>query len=237
MEQEIVVGLLAELAECAQLLEQARGVVDRYEQRRGFLADLRQEYQDDAGDAEASGAQLDRQVRAQESEIRTLESKVDQKRQQLDLVRDNKEYKALRDEITSLETQIDTRETATLQLIENAERRQEKAAALRQESDDKQSELAQQLAELAADAEQAAARSEQLETEIERLLSMVPADVRATFSRLRQGVPLPAAYLDEAACGGCHAQFPAQEAIEIARGKKVIRCQACGRFVVPRNLS
>ncbi len=234
MEPEIIVRLLADVAEVEQQLEQARGIVSRYQSKREFLADLQQEYRDDVTVAADTGENVDQQIRKHESEIQSLTARIDQKKQQLDLIRDNKAYTALQKEITTLTDDIDQRETTVLQLIEQSESQQVQTSSLRQESDLKQTEIAGQLTELAADAEQATSQSAELEGEASRLISMLPPDIKAVVSRLRQGMAAPVAFLDEEACGGCHAQFPAQKAIEIGHGKCVIRCQACGRLVVPR---
>jgi predicted nucleic acid-binding Zn-ribbon protein len=215
-------------------MEDAQKTVARASQKNRDDEELLQEYQNDLAVAQGAEDQLAPRIRKHEREIQDLEAKIVHKRQQQDLVRDNKEYKALSDEITRLREKIDTEETTVLQLIEKGEKQQKRIADLEAELVAKREEMATRRRELENAVVKAEATQEEMKREIDTCLAQLDNEISVNLSRMSGNLPLPVVWMDKEACGGCHAQFPQQIAIEVSRGRTVVRCQACGRYVVDR---
>jgi predicted nucleic acid-binding Zn-ribbon protein len=213
----------------------ARTTVERASRLQGIDAELVEEYAQDLANLKSQESDLGQAIRAKEKTIQDIEAKIARKRQQLDQIRDNKEYKALTDEIQAQADMIDATETEMLQDLERIEAHQKQIMTLESEIASKRAEITARTAELKAAAETAAARLEKVEKEISTCYEQLPPELVMSIERLQQKVSLPVAWLDGEACGGCHAHFPTQIAIEISRGRSVVRCQTCGRYVVAHD--
>jgi len=225
---------LVTLARCYEAMDDAQKTVARASRKNRNDEELLLEYEDDLASARQNEEQGAPQLRKHEREIQDLEAKIVHKRQQQDLVRDNKEYKALSDEIARLREQIDAEETTILQLIEQSEKQQKRIADLDAELVAKRDEISTRHMAQKRTVTKAEATQEEMKREIETCLSQLESEISVNLIRMSKSMPLPVVWMDKEACGGCHAQFPKQTAIEISRGRTVVRCQACGRYVVER---
>ena len=233
MDPQTVVHWLGNLARYEAERAQALHAARRAGRRRRLLAELLAEAEADVA-AEQDGGEGARRLRLMEAELADLRSRRERLETQRQQVKDNKTYRALSQEISGLAGRIDAAETELLREMERVEGRRGERASQEDELADQRRRIGEERAGLQRVEERAAAEAAALEREIAICLEQVPRDVRARLERLREGLPQPVAFLDGAACGGCHAQFPAQKALEIEKGRTVVRCQACGRYVVPR---
>ncbi|MFH1841812.1 MAG: hypothetical protein ABIF77_01270 [bacterium] len=233
MDSESIIHWLVTLAGFEKKLEVARSRVERATRKRRDLQELMQEYEEDLADVKQDEEGSVRQVRELEREIQELESRLKYLREQRDQVRDNKTYQALNGEIKELSQRIDTLETRVLEQIESLDNQGRKVTAQQAELAAKRDEIVVQRQQLQAEAKDAEALQPDLVREIAACEEHLPQSILAVLNHLRPGLSLPVVYLEGEACGGCHAQFPTQVAIGIDQGRSVVRCQACGRYVVP----
>jgi len=233
MDAMTVLHWLISLARFEEQSDHDRDQLRQAAKRRSDCSELLQECETDLEVATQREQTLAQQTRTHERSIQDLEARITQKRARQSEIRDNKEYQALSQELDNLRQQLDGEETSTLELIESMEDLQKTTATLLDELAAKKEERARLEAELAARITRAEAELAELDHEIQTCLSQLPPEIAVTLKRLRGKLPLPVVWLDEEACGGCHARFPVQVAIEISRGRTVERCQTCGRFVVP----
>jgi len=63
---------------------------------------------------------------------------------------------------------------------------------------------------------------------------MLPVDVGRHVQRLRGKHDRAVAWVDEGTCTGCYAHLPAQLGIAAGRGRELVRCASCARYVVHR---
>jgi hypothetical protein len=225
---------LRTLAGFQEQQERARHAARRAAQRRQDLAELLAEEEADTAAADKDGDGR-RRLRGLESEVADLRARLSRLQAQRDHVLDNKALQSLGREITGIEETIDARETEILQLLEGTESRQ-------QESEQRQARLAEERGRITREREElqhvqerAAAEAAEYDHEIAVCLDQLPPSVLANVKRLGEHMPLPVVYLDGEACGGCHAQFPPQLARDIEKGRSVVRCQTCGRYVVGKS--
>jgi predicted nucleic acid-binding Zn-ribbon protein len=66
---------------------------------------------------------------------------------------------------------------------------------------------------------------------------MTPAAVAGHLGRLREQYDQAVVRVEGRSCAGCGGQMPQQQAIDAARGKALVRCPSCARFVVRMSYS
>lgn len=224
---------LVSLARFERELSDAQRVSQRAEVERRQLADSLQEYEQAVVAAHREEETVAPQLRSLEREIKEYENRLARLHEQRDQVKDNKVFQTLNSEIDGLRRELDQRETVTLQAIELLESCQQQVTTSENALSERKVEITTRRAELQEASARAEVACQELAREIATCQEQLPPSIKATLTRLRSGITPPIVRLDGEACGGCHAQFPTQIAMEIDKGESVIRCQACGRYVVP----
>ncbi|MBQ9286134.1 MAG: hypothetical protein IJ209_07635 [Bacteroidaceae bacterium] len=159
--------------------------------------------------------------------------------QQLDNVRNNREYENLTKEIEYLQLDNQLHEKKIREANEAYEHKQEEirrcsdtVTERRDDLDVKKSELDEIISETRAEEEKLRERSKNLELTIEpRLLS--------AFKRIRKNSRngLGIVYVQRDACGGCFNKIPPQRQLDIRMRKKIIVCEYCGRIMIDPELA
>ena len=188
-----------------------------------------------------------------EEEIERLKADIEKKRtdideaqammnryqQQLDDVRNNREYDNLTKEIEfqGLEIELLKKKIGESERLINAktndlERGRGVLEERRKDLDLKKSELDEIVSETKAEEEKLREKSKMLEAAIEpRLLT--------AFKRIRKSSRngLGIVYVQRDACGGCFNKIPPQRQLDIRMRKKVIVCEYCGRIMIDPELA
>ena len=188
-----------------------------------------------------------------EEEIERLKADIEKKRtdideaqammnryqQQLDDVRNNREYDNLTKEIEfqGLEIELLKKKIGESERLINAktndlERGRGVLEERRKDLDLKKSELDEIVSETKAEEEKLREKSKVLEAAIDpRLLT--------AFKRIRKSSRngLGIVYVQRDACGGCFNKIPPQRQLDIRMRKKVIVCEYCGRIMIDPELA
>jgi len=183
--------------------------------------------------------EFERAISQKKGEIIEANTSVERYKQQLNDVRNNREFDTLSKEIEyqSLEIELCNKK------INEAKRRIEEknveldgAAAVLEEKqgdlDVKKSELGEIIDETRAEEEKLKDKAHDLETKIEpRLLT--------SFKRIRKNARngLGIVYVQRDACGGCFNKIPPQRQLDIKMHKKIIVCEYCGRILIDPELA
>ena len=178
--------------------------------------------------------ELNNLTRQRKREVDQAKIMIGNYKEQLNNVRNNREYDAITKEIEYQELEIELAEKrlkeystsikAKKALIdETSERVAEREIdykGKKEELDSIEAETAQQVADLQARAEKA---KEPID---ERLL--------VAYNRIRSNVHngLAVVTVTRDACGGCFNRIPPQRQADIRQGKKLIVCEYCGRILV-----
>ena len=178
--------------------------------------------------------ELNTLTRQRKREIDQAKIMIGNYKEQLNNVRNNREYDAITKEIEYQELEIELAEkrlkehSAQIKLKKSTieqtnalvEERSIDYKAKKEELDSIEAETAQQVAELQARAEKA---KEPID---ERLL--------VAYNRIRSNVHngLAVVTITRDACGGCFNRIPPQRQVDIRQGKKLIVCEYCGRILV-----
>ena len=142
---------------------------------------------------------------------------------------------AMADEVQSIRRRVHTLEDALLDLLEEAETTAATASELHRVRDERS-------AAVAGATEAAAAADAELDAEEAALVPQraalregIPADLLATYDRLRSRLGgVAVAPLEDNRCSGCHLTLPATEldALRHAPPDAVVRHEECGRILV-----
>ena len=180
-----------------------------------------------------------RAIAAEKEKINSCQGLIARYNEQMDNVRNNREYDLLHKEVEfqSLEIELAQKHiTDHSRAIEN--RRADIAATDERVADlehilaEKQSELDEIVSETREQEETLRATAKALEPKIdERTLT--------AYKRIRKNARngLGIVYVQRNACGGCFNRIPPQKQMEIRMHKKVIVCEYCGRILIDPALA
>ena len=157
---------------------------------------------------ESEIGEFDRAISQKKGEIVDAQNSVERYKQQLNEVRNNREY--------------DTLSQSNQNML------QEKQGDL----DLKKSELDEIMDETRAEEEKLKEKAHELEAKIEpRLLT----SFKRIRKNARNGLGI--VYVQRDACGGCFNKIPPQRQLDIKMHKKVIVCEYCGRILIDPELA
>ncbi|HWH35126.1 MAG TPA: C4-type zinc ribbon domain-containing protein [Acidimicrobiales bacterium] len=221
-------------------IDQLRYRRENLTERQAIRA-LRAEQADVAGAREHASARLHELERAQrrlEDGVESIEAKAAESESRLygGTVQAPKELQALAAEVESLRGRKRSQEDELLEVMEAIEPVSTELEGLAARGGELARRLEERSAELAArEAEIDGELGEELDAR-QRLASEVPADLLATYERLRHrldGVGI--ARVDAGRCTGCHLSLSAVErdSLRRAAGGEVVRHEECGRLLVP----
>ena len=172
--------------------------------------------------------QINKDIRHHESEIEDFSTKLKKYKEQLFLVKSNKEYDAISQEIDHMKTTISESETVQLQ-FEEEKIELEETIKLNTNKIESTSELLSSN-RIALQSAMAETTHEQEKLELNR--NILYKDIEPTFlsqyetlRKARDGVGM--ASIIGSACGGCYSELPPQIVIEIQENKQIITCPGC----------
>jgi predicted nucleic acid-binding Zn-ribbon protein len=227
-----IVHWLGEIARHEIELERVRATIAQSQSQFHQAHDRLREDEDEVDAAARRLQECSALIRGSEREIQDLAAKVARLRAQQDQIKDNRAYRTLSEEIAACTVQIEAKETEVLNQLERLEAGQKRHAADRSKLQDRRDQAGKKRVAMEEAVAAAEARQRELQQEIATCSEQLPDDILTRLIRMRAKMPLPVVALADQACGGCHAQFPTQVALRIAGGEAVVRCQACGRYVV-----
>ena len=235
MDGQTIVNVLVEIAELEELHVQARQTIERNTRQDRNLHDLQAEYEADAKQANKDAQQTSQDFRTRDREIRDIEARLVDRRDRLIGVSDRKQHRALTEEISSLEKRMDRLEEEAIACLYEEDSQAQAAEEARQESDDHGTETDATLHSMENESKELSTRIENIQLDLQRLISMLPVGEKRHLDRLRQKLDQSVVYQHNGACCGCFHQLPVQDAINVDRGRTVVRCPSCMRYIVHRS--
>ena len=230
-----MLNLMVELAGLEEELAEATATLVHHSRRDLHLRQLQTEYEADAAQAVAKGRDAAVSLRGTEARIQDIEAALAHKRDQVDGISDRRQYKALQAEIKALEKELDRLETKAIELMDDIGRRDRQAGQAEGERDTQEDRGSEELARMAEETSRARAAEQEIISEIDRLIGLLPDKIARHAIRLRTQYPQAVVRVQEGACGGCFSRFPAQQGIDAEKGKALVRCPSCARFVVHKS--
>ena len=184
--------------------------------------------------------ELSHAMAEEKNKIADSRAKIAKYNEQIDNVRNNREYDLLHKEVEYQSLEIELAEKHINEHARAIENRKADVAATTERIEDlkhilaeKQSELEEIISETRQEEENLRLKAKEIESHIddERLLQ--------AFKRIRKNAHngLGIVYVQRNACGGCFNRIPPQKQMEIRLHKKVIVCEYCGRIMIDPALA
>ena len=184
-------------------------------------------------------AEFEQAVTMKRGEIENAKVSVERYKEQLNDVKNNREYDTLSKEIEYQTLEI---ELCNKKIKEANARIEEKKAELAQNEEvieDRRQALDQKKSELDEIMEETRAEEEKLKAKVKELEAKIEPRLLTSFKRIRKNARngLGIVYVQRDACGGCFNKIPPQRQLDIKMHKKVIVCEYCGRILIDPELA
>jgi predicted nucleic acid-binding Zn-ribbon protein len=184
-------------------------------------------------------AEFEQAVTMKKGEIETAKASVERYKEQLNDVKNNREYDTLSKEIEFQSLEI---ELCNKKIKEANARIEEKKVELAQNQEvieDRRQALDQKKSELDEIMEETRAEEEKLKAKVKELEAKIEPRLLTSFKRIRKNARngLGIVYVQRDACGGCFNKIPPQRQLDIKMHKKVIVCEYCGRILIDPELA
>ena len=173
-------------------------------------------------------SEIEKEMRHYEREIEDMNTHMVKYKDQLYLVKSNKEYDSLNHEIDHMKTKISESETQLLNLIEEKDTLEEIVKL----NTGKMESITVALSSNKVELKSAIAETQQEQEKLEKNRSNLYKDIESIklnayerISQGREGVGMVS--IIEKACGGCYSQLPPQMVIEIKKSVEIITCPNC----------
>ena len=171
---------------------------------------------------------IEKEIRHYERESEDMNSKMKKYKDQLYLVKSNKEYDSLNHEIDHMKISISESENKLLNLEEEKESLEEaaklnvnKITTILETLTINQTELKTAIAETKSE-------KEELEENRGILINKIEPEPLNVYERIRNGRDgVGMVSIIGEACGGCYTQLPPQIVIEIKKSTDIITCPSC----------
>ena len=182
--------------------------------------------------------ELDKTSSTRKMDIKKAEEAIKKYSEQLDNVRNNREYDALSKEIEFQKLEIELQEKR----IREAQKAKAEKEALMEESkkryEDKVSDLEAKKGEMNDIINETHKDEESLQTKSEELAATIDERLLTAYRRIRSNARngLAVVTVDRDACGGCFNKIPPQRQLDIRSRKKIIVCEYCGRILIDKYI-
>ena len=184
-------------------------------------------------------AEFEQAVVMKKGEIENAKVSVERYKEQLNDVKNNREYDTLSKEIEFQSLEI---ELCNKKIKEANARIEEKKVELAQNEEvieDRRQALDQKKSELDEIMEETRAEEGKLKAKVKELEAKIEPRLLTSFKRIRKNARngLGIVYVQRDACGGCFNKIPPQRQLDIKMHKKVIVCEYCGRILIDPELA
>ena len=230
-------------------LFQLQSALSSIDEKRALRGELPLEVQDLEDEIEglttrvekikAEMADFQRAISQKKGEIVEAEASVARYKNQLNDVKNNREYDTLSKEIEFQTLEI---ELCNKKIREANARIQEKQGELADNEElikERQGDLSIKKAELEEIMTETRAEEDKLKEKVKDLEAKIEPRLLTSFKRIRKNARngLGVVYVQRDACGGCFNKIPPQRQLDIKMHKKIIVCEYCGRIMIDPELA
>ncbi|MGM9827858.1 MAG: zinc ribbon domain-containing protein [Muribaculaceae bacterium] len=184
--------------------------------------------------------ELQQNLAAEKEKIAQADSLIARYKEQIDNVRNNREFDLLSKEIEFQTLEIELCEKHIYEYGRAIENKKSDIAAIREVLADRNHTLAEKKEELSEIVSETKEQEEGLRAKAKALEPKINDErLLAAFKRIRKNARngLGIVYVERNACGGCFNRIPPQRQAEIKMHKKVIVCEYCGRIMIDPELA
>lgn len=187
---------------------------------------------------ESTCKEIENDIIDQKQKLANSTLKVEKYKEQIDNVRNNREYDHLTKEIEfeGLEMELATKklkefnaelESVQQEIVDNKELLVSKKVDLNQKKEE--------LDDIIGETKQ---QEEHLRQEVKEIEKRIDDRLLTAFRRIRKSARngLAVVTVERGACGGCFNKIPPQRQLDVKMSKKIIVCEYCGRIMVNPEL-
>lgn len=191
------------------------------------------------GNYTAEIEELKRKLVSEKEKINEAQAKIARYKEQLDNVRNNREFDLLSKEVEFQTLEIELCEKHINEYSRAIETVTGKIASTKEDLSDRQHILQEKKAELDEIVSETRQDEERLREQAKIIEPRIDQRTLTAFKRIRKNARngLGVVYIQRNACGGCFNRIPPQKQLEIKMHKKIIVCEYCGRILVDPELA
>ena len=182
---------------------------------------------------------LHQSLAAEKEKIEKCNALIARYNEQIDNVRNNREYDLLHKEVEFQSLEIELAQKHITEHNRAIDNLQADIAATRERLADMEHILGEKKAELDEIVNETRQEEENLRMQAKELEPAIDERTLTAFKRIRKNARngLGIVYVQRNACGGCFNRIPPQKQMEIRMHKKVIVCEYCGRIMIDPALA
>ncbi|MDR1631684.1 MAG: C4-type zinc ribbon domain-containing protein [Dysgonamonadaceae bacterium] len=182
---------------------------------------------------------IDTTIGQQRIKITDSNSLISKYKEQLDNVRNNREFDSLSKEIEFQGLEVELAEKHIREYTAEAKMITEEIAKSKTLLEERQADLKSKKEELDEIVSETKIQEEQLREKAKQLETTIEPRLLAAFKRIRKSARngLAVVYIQRDACGGCFNKIPPQRQLDIKLRKKTIVCEHCGRIIIDPQLA
>jgi len=160
-------------------------------------------------------------------------------KEQLDNVRNNREFDNLSKEIEFQGLEVELAEKRIREFTVESKAINEEIIKSKALLEERQADLKSKKDELDEIVSETKIQEEQLREKAKQLETTIEPRLLAAFKRIRKSARngLAVVYIQRDACGGCFNKIPPQRQLDIKLRKKTIVCEHCGRIIIDPQLA
>jgi len=231
---KVTINLLVEIAALEEELGVAETTLSHHIRRTRDLRELQAEYEEDAVQARHGDRDANTRLRGKENEIRATEAALALKREQVIGCSDSRQYQAYQREIAGLVQKVDQLEDEAFVLLAEVEQAADGREDAEKDRNRQQISGQDEISDMAGETLQVVAARDELAAQLADRIRLLPEAIKRNVLRLRQNGGPAVVKVTGGACGGCFGLLPAQQGIDADKGRAVVRCAGCARYVVHR---
>ena len=175
----------------------------------------------------------------EKEKINEAQGKIARYKEQLDNVRNNREFDLLSKEVEFQTLEIELCEKHLNEYARAIDAKTNEIASTEEKLRDSEHILKEKKAELDEIVSETRQDEERLRIQAKEIEPRIDERTLKAFKRIRDNAHngLGIVYIQRNACGGCFNRIPPQKQMEIKMHKKVIVCEYCGRIMIDPELA
>lgn len=220
--------------------------LDSIRAHRGELPLEVADLEDEIAGLETRLGNLNQEISEKESEtsnmkisIKESQALIKKYEAQLNNVKNNREFDALKKETEIQTLQIQLLEKSTAKLKEEIDLKKKIQESAASELENRKADLTTKKAELDTIVEETQKEEDVIMQKRSNALEAVEDRLVKAYNRIRDNMRngIAVARIERDSCSGCFASIPPQRQIDIKQRKKIIVCEHCGRVLVDSELA
>jgi len=182
---------------------------------------------------------FDTNIGQQRIKITDANTLINKYKEQLDNVRNNREFDNLSKEIEFQGLEAELAEKHIREFTAESKMINEEIVKSKKMLEERQIDLKSKKEELNGIISETKIQEEQLRDKAKQLENTIEPRLLAAFKRIRKNARngLAVVYIQRDACGGCFNKIPPQRQLDIKLRKKTIVCEHCGRIMIDPQLA